>query len=184
MRYFSLILNKSNFKLYNKTDFCNYISRGGNPRRNEFFQKLSEYKKVNSLGSHLNNGPLVPGESGTIEGSIFKCKLQRQYKFSMSFENFSDPIPPCGYMTEKIFEPMIAMSIPIYWGNPSVYKDFNTNSFINWLDYGSDEKVIERIIEIDNDDDLYMDYIKENYVVNQYLLSIDYLVDIFDKILN
>ena len=45
------------------------------------------------------------------------------------------------------------------------------------------EKVVERIIEIDNDDDLYMDYIKENYCINDYLFKIDYLVDIFDNII-
>ena len=88
-----------------------------------------------------------------------------------------------GYTTEKIYEPMMALSIPIYWGNSEVYKDFNTNSFINWNDYGSDEKVVERIIEIDNDDDLYMDYMKENYSANDELFKIDYLVNIFEEIL-
>ena len=101
----------------------------------------------------------------------------------MAFENSMSFNGNIGYTTEKIYEPMIALSIPIYWGNPQINKDFNSKSFINWDEYGSNEKVVERIIEIDNDDDLYMDYIKENYCINDYLFKIDYLVDIFDNII-
>jgi hypothetical protein len=184
---YGAILKKSNLLdfLFGKTEFCNYIARGpgGTPRRTEFFQKLSQYKKVDALGQHFNNGPIVPGESGSIEGSIEKCKVQSNYKFSIAFENSSEYNGKIGYTTEKIFEPMIAMSIPIYWGNPKIEYDFNPNSFINWNDYGSDEKVIERIIEIDNDKDLYSDYVTANYVNNTKLFDIDYLVNIFDKII-
>lgn len=183
---YNAILNKTNFleSLFSKTEFCNYVSRGGTERRTEFFQKLSEYRKVDALGTHCNNGPLIPGASGTIEGSIEKCKVQRLYKFSIAFENSSEYKGEIGYTTEKIFEPMIAMSIPIYWGNPLIDHDFNTDSFINWNDYGSDEKVIERIIEIDNDKDLYSDYINAHYANNTKLFEIDYMVEIFEKIIN
>ncbi len=69
----------------------------------------------------------------------------------MSFEN-NDQYNGCiGYTTEKIYEPFMSMSIPIYWGNIKINEDFNEGSFINWNHYGSDEKTIERIIEIDND---------------------------------
>jgi hypothetical protein len=172
--------------LQRKTNFCAYVSRGpGGPQseRTNFFNLLSQYKKVDSMGMHLNNAPCVPGESATIEGSICKCKVIRNYKFTMAFENTMTYNDNIGYTTEKIYEPMIALSVPIYWGNPDIHKDFNTKSFVNWNDYGSNEKAVERIIEIDNDDDLYMDYIKENYCSNEYLFTIDYLVDIFDKII-
>lgn len=181
------ILNKTNLlnSLFRKNEFCNYIARGpgANSRRTEFFQKLTQYKSVDALGLHFNNKPCVPGESGSIVGSIEKCKVQQHYKFSIAFENNSEYNGKIGYTTEKIFEPMIAMSIPIYWGNPLIDCDFNTNSFINWNDYGSDEKVIERIIEIDNDKDLYADYVTANYVNNTRLFQIEYLTDIFDKII-
>jgi len=171
--------------ILDKSKFCNYVARGSDRenRRTEFFLKLSEYKKVDALGIHMNNGPTIPGESGTIEGSIEKCKIQKQYKFSIAFENSSEYNSKIGYTTEKIFEPMMALSIPIYWGNPNIDYDFNTKSFINWNDYGSDEKVIEKIIEIDSDNDLYMDYIRENYVSNPDIFKIDYMVNIFEKII-
>ena len=173
--------------LKNKTKFCSFISQGaGYPEcfRTRFFLELSKYKKVDSAGSYLNNHPLISGEPGTIEGSINKTLFLKSYKFTMAFENKQFFNGQHGYTTEKIFEPIMADSIPIYWGNPDIIRDFNTKSFINWEDYGSDEKVIEEIIKIDNDDNLYLDYMKEKYVNNDELFTVDYTLNIFDKILN
>jgi hypothetical protein len=173
--------------LKNKTNFCSFISQGaGYPEciRTRFFLELSKYKKVDSAGTYLNNHPSVNGEAGTIEGSINKTLFLKSYKFTMAFENRQYFNGYHGYTTEKIFEPIMADSIPIYWGNPEIIKDFNTKSFINWDDYGSDEKVIEEIIRIDNDDNLYLDYIKEKYVNDDELFTVDYILSIFNKILN
>jgi hypothetical protein len=125
------------------TGFCNMVvSNGNSKKRIEFFHKLNTYKKVDSGGRFLNNigGPVAD-----------KKKFISGYKFTFAFENTIHP----GYTTEKIFEPMFCGSMPIYWGNPLVNLDFNTRSFIYWNDYGSDEAVIDRIIELDQNDDLY-----------------------------
>ena len=61
--------------------------------------------------------------------------------------------------------------------------DFNKNAFINWNDFGSDEKVIEEIARIDNDDNLFMDYINEKIVANNDLFTVDYILTFFDKII-
>jgi alpha(1,3/1,4) fucosyltransferase len=47
-------------------------------------------------------------------------------------------------------------SIPIYWGNPVVGKDFNTNSFINIEDDSQFDNAIRKIIELDKDDEKYL----------------------------
>lgn len=130
--------------LREKTGFCNLVV--SNPlasKRIEFFHKLSTYKKVDSGGRHLNNvgGPVTD-----------KLSFVRNYKFTISFENSSYP----GYTTEKIFEPMLVNSIPVYWGNPLVGKDFNTASFVNWHAFGNDEAVIDYIIDLDKNDDRYL----------------------------
>jgi hypothetical protein len=91
-----------------------------------------------------------------------KLEFIRKFKFTIAFENFSYP----GYTTEKLTEPMVMQSLPIYWGNPLVHYDFNPRSFINWHDYGNDEAVIERIIELDRNDDLYLEYLGEPYYHN------------------
>lgn len=144
-----------------KNKFCNFIYSNPNSRKRiEFFKKLSKYKKVDSGGRVLNNlGYRVDN----------KIDFIRQYKFTIAFENEAHP----GYTTEKLFEPMLANSLAVYHGNDLVHKDFNTKSFLNYADYGSDEALIERIIELDNDVDKYSEYFNYPYFtdnkVNRYV---------------
>lgn len=144
-----------------KTKFCSFLISGYNPRKNGnrvgFFRKLSQYKKVDSGGRKFNNigGPIPGGSRGKIE-------FLRQYKFNIAFENRSLP----GYTTEKIFEPMVARCLPIYWGDPTINEQFNSRSFLNRADFPSDEALIEKIIELDNDDEKYLEYLRQPYFYN------------------
>jgi len=142
-----------------KTKFCCMVVSNSECKfRNDFFEKLSEYKKVDSGGRYLNNIGF------TVENKI---EFIKDYKFVISFENSEYP----GYTTEKIVEPMLCGSIPIYWGNPLIEKDFNTSSFVNFYDYNSVEKVIERIIEIDNNDLLFYSIQKMSNFKNDSLMD-------------
>lgn len=81
-----------------------------------------------------------------------KLSFVRNYKFTIAFENSAVP----GYTTEKLIEPIIANSLPIYYGNPLVYLDFEPGSFV-YLDSEDDiVRVIEEVIELDNDNDKYL----------------------------
>jgi alpha(1,3/1,4) fucosyltransferase len=132
--------NNSNDK---KKFCCMVVSNPKCKERNEFFHELSKYRKVDSGGQFLNNiGFLVEN----------KMEFIKDYKFVIAFENSSFP----GYTTEKLIEPFIVNSIPIYWGNPVVDKDFNTNSFINIKDASEFDNAINKIIELDNDDEKYL----------------------------
>ena len=117
-------------KIYDKTNFCAYLAGGPCPTsiRERFFNKLSEYKQVHPAGKHLKNIVGPGGEVGTVEGSIEKIKFISSYKFTMSFENKEEFKGYNGYTTEKIIEPRLAGSIPIYWGNPRINEDFNESS--------------------------------------------------------
>jgi hypothetical protein len=131
-----------------KQKFCCFVvSNPDNPVRNRFFHELSKYKKIDSGGKHLNN-----------LGYVVRRKLDfiKDYKFVIAFENSSYP----GYTTEKIIEPFLAGSIPVYWGNPMVDKEFNEASFVNCHRYKNFRQVIEEIARIDTDDALYRQYIQ------------------------
>lgn len=120
-----------------KNKFCCMIV--SNPRaskRIEFFHKLTQIKKVDSGGKVLNN------VGGRVKD---KMEFINDYKFVFSFENESED----GYTTEKIVEPIFKDCIPVYWGNKKVHKDFNTARFINYHDFNSEEELIEKLIEID-----------------------------------
>ena len=47
--------------------------------------------------------------------------------------------------------PLIAGSIPVYWGSPDVAERYNPDAFVNCHDFGSFGEVIERILEIEAD---------------------------------
>ncbi len=122
-----------------KTKFCcMVVSNGLAKKRIDFFHALSKYKKVDSGGRYLNN------VGGPVDD---KMSFIRDYKFVIAFENSSSP----GYTTEKILEPMLAGSIPVYWGNPLIGEDFNDKSFLNYDDLGSGEQLIESMLAMESD---------------------------------
>lgn len=166
--------------LASKTKFCSFVvsgyNRGKNHNRVAFFEKLSKYKRVDSGGRQLNNigGPIPGGPRGKID-------FLRPYKFNIAFENRSLP----GYTTEKIFEPMVARCLPIYWGNPLIHEEFNPKSFLNYHDFPNDEAVIEKIIELDKDDSKYLEYLRQPYFYDDkpnLYFSKERILDFFENI--
>ena len=155
--YYDLVNKKVDDSLVNRK-FCNFVaSNGGCSQRNNFVEKLSRYKKVDSGGRHMNNlGYAV----------VDKRKFQSGYKFSIASENNAYRPENPGYTTEKVFEPMTVNSMPIYWGNPIVDKDFNTKSFINYYDFKNEDDMIDYIIELDKDDNKYLEKLKESWFVD------------------
>jgi len=159
--------------LRGKTKFCNFIySNERAKERKQFFDLLSKYKKVDSGGKAFNNlGYTVSN----------KLDFIKDYKFTIAFENTSFT----GYTTEKIFEPMLVNSIPIYWGNSNIKLDFNTRSFVNVHEFDSLQDVVDKVIELDKSDELYSEILKQSYFTNNKLnkyLSEENIVLFFDKI--
>lgn len=145
----------ANRKVYSQDDiagrdFCSFVvsNHMAVSGRDVFFNKLSEYKQVASGGRYLNNvgGPVAD-----------KIAFLRQYKFNIAFENSSVD----GYITEKIVDAFTAGAVPIYYGDPRVAEDFNPKAFINVNDYPSFDAVIERIKEIDANDELYLEMLNQ-----------------------
>lgn len=157
--------------------FCSFVVSNGNgsdPIRAEFFKELNKYKKVDSAGKYMNN---MGG--GYLED---KRSFISDYKFNIAFENSS----VLGYTTEKIMEPMAVNSIPIYWGNKDVGKDFNTRSFINLHEYSSIQECISRIIQLDQNDDEYLSMLKQPWfnADTNYFNYKTKLWEFFERILN
>ena len=157
--------------------FCNFVysnsqDHDGWAVRQAFCQKLmAEYKHVDCPGKSLNNMPegaiaprwvsdangnqTVPDEVGWVNGKI---RFLQDYKFTIAFENGMI----AGYTTEKLVDPFLARSIPIYWGNPEVVKYYNPKAFINCNDYDNDfDRVVARVKELDNDEKQYMAMLRE-----------------------
>ena len=144
-----------------KTKFCNFIYSNSKPReRIAFCRRLMEYKAVDCPGAVLNNHP--PFDTHDYRWGK-KLDFLKPYKFTIAFENES----VVNYTTEKLIHPLIVGSIPIYWGNPQVADLFNPRSFVNCHDYGSFDEVIDRVKEIDRDDNVRMGFLSAPPILPQ-----------------
>ncbi len=166
-----------------KTDFCCFVYSNtrsdlpGVALRNRFFKMLCEFKKVDSAGGALNNmdGYVVPRDLASYLQFIEK------YKFMITFENQM----ASGYTTEKIFHAMLGNALPIYWGNPDVWKDFNEKSFINCHRYDNLDATLQKVIEVDRNDEQYLEYLAQPCLrEGGYLeeLCDQTLIDFFDRV--
>ncbi|QLH74224.1 MAG: FkbM family methyltransferase [Methanomassiliicoccales archaeon] len=173
--------------LYNKKYFCNFIysDNMADSLRVDFFKKLSEYKFVDALGSCQRN-KIIPEleERKSVDWAKSKIEVMKHYKFTIAMENSSTP----GYTTEKIVHAMAAETIPIYWGNPHIDKEFNPESFIWVRDKSDFEPAIEEIIKLDQNDERWKEKMNKPWIINDYISSKltisnfeSFLYNIFDQ---
>ena len=142
--YYQLVgLSHDYEKEYDSRKFCSFVV--SNPRqemRNRAFYFVNEYKRVDSAGPHLNNmGQVLPREK-----LHYKLDFLNEYRFNICFENGSAP----GYVTEKLFNALQVKTMPIYWGSPTVGRDFNTRAFINASDHGDFNKLVDYVRHLDS----------------------------------
>ncbi len=172
--------------LASKTKFCNYIYSKNAPERIALFNELGQYKRIDAPGKSMNNCKPLPSSKlvkttkmiQKIEGLTRNYSIssllsrhignwrkaiinyQKEYKFSIAFENSLG----IGYTTEKIYHSMLANSIPIYFGNPEISRDFNTKSFVNYHDYNDLKKVVDVVIDLDTNNKKYLKMLNEPWL--------------------
>lgn len=151
--------------LDDKRKFCCIVCSNGNAdkMRQTIVDEISKYKIVDSGGRYRNN-------IGHPNGVDNKLEFQRNYKFVLALENASFN----GYITEKIVEAFAAGGIPIYWGAPDIEKYFNPKAFINAMSFSSIDALVDRIKEIDENDDLYNEYISEMPMQKNYFWDTEF----------
>jgi len=146
----------------NKLHFCNFmVSNGGCVERNNFFHELSKYKQVDSCGPYLKNwtSEVVPQRD-----SYAYFEFLTKWKFMICFENKKQTY----YCTEKLINAYLGDCIPIYWGCPQTKEIFNEKAIL-FLEENTPEcveKLIKKIIELDNDDELYNEMFNQPLFVN------------------
>jgi hypothetical protein len=111
--------------------FCSFFYSNPVAHRESFCRALSRYKQVDCPGRSLRNMPPIDDGTAGPDKWTRKREFLAQYRFTIAFENTRAP----GYRTEKILDPMLAGSIPIYWGDPRIAAEFNPRSFILASDY-------------------------------------------------
>ena len=168
-----------------KRKFCAFIGRNLTPVRIEFLRKLSRYKRVDRyfytkqdelklfkrllLREAFSNFQInfnrveYPGED--VQSSRDNWKIYKDYKFVISFENsVADD-----YISEKILSAMAGNSVPVYWGAPNVSEYFNPDSFLDYNRFQSLDAMVEKIIELDQDDTKYQAMLDQPFFVGNQL---------------
>ena len=151
-----LNLTGKDISMLSDRKFCNFLVSNGNASefRTQFFKLLSQYKPVDSGGRYLNN------IGGTVKD---KASWQKEYKFSLCFENSSTP----GYLTEKLIQAYATNTIPIYWGDPQALgsliegkSGINPKAII-WVEPKHPELALQQIKELDSDVSMYIEKLKQ-----------------------
>lgn len=149
------LMSEKHLNDFQKDEFCSFVYSNGRATsvREELFNKVSEYKQVNSGGRYKNNvGGPVPD----------KLEFEKKHKFALAVENVSHD----GYTTEKLIQSFAAGCIPIYYGDPGILNEFNEEAFINVRSYETIDQVIDKIKEIDQNDELYTKMLRTPALVN------------------
>lgn len=151
-------INSSDYK-NTREKFCAYMYSHDVPHRVEYFNLLNGYKKVDGIGKSCNNmteelNLNINSDETYLDKAV---QIYTKYKFVLALENHYQE----GYFTEKIINPIIAGSIPIYWGTDDVFKYINKKRVIYVHDFKNNDELLKKIIEIDNSDEEYNNIIKE-----------------------
>jgi hypothetical protein len=136
-----------------KETFCLFsVTNGDFKERNDFFTRLSEYKKVDSCGKFMNNmnGGGCPGNWKNED----YLKFIDKYKFMICFESKTMP----NYFTEKLINAYYGGAIPIYWGCPNIDDYVNMDAILYLKPNFTDSDVsdlIKQIEHLDMNEDAY-----------------------------
>ena len=119
-----------------RTKFCAFYYHAANAYRNQFYAEFNAIVPVEALGAQPAGAPpagaAAQPAAPTPEISRFvytqnetyndiAVKKYSEFKFVLAIENnWVD-----GYFTEKLINPIIAGSIPLYWGHPSAFEYIN-----------------------------------------------------------
>jgi hypothetical protein len=118
--------------------------------RRAYVAALMRGVKVHAHGRVFRNQPPLP------PGPAAKIALISRYKFTLAFENTVTP----DYVTEKLYEPLIAGSVPVYRGAPNV-ADFAPapRCFIDAADFAGPAELAAYLDHLDRTPVAYAEYL-------------------------
>jgi len=137
--------------------------------RVEYYEKSSEFKEICIEKTyHLREKYVdfkqidIYGANWSLEMENFKGPLayqkkhhiQNKYKFNFIIENAIVD----NYLSEKIFDTFLSLSVPVYLGSPVVEKYIPKECFVDIRDFENNDKLIEYLEKMD--DDTYKKYIE------------------------
>ena len=142
-----------------KEKFCAYMYSYDLEYRVNIYNFVCKYKMVDSLGKSCNENfegdRSIYNENETYNDlAVIKYS---KYKFVLALENGIVD----GYITEKLLNPLLANSIPIYAGPFDAFEIINKKRVIYVYDFTDYYDLLEYVSKVDNNDTLYNSIIAE-----------------------
>ena len=144
--------------------FCAYMYSYNIEYRVEIYNFISTYKKVDALGKSCNNDDFQDDRNTYNDSETYNdiaIEKYLKYKFVLALENTIYN----GYITEKLINPILANSIPIYAGPKDAFEIINKKRVIYVYDFSNYNDLLDYIINVDNDSDLYNSIISEDIFI-------------------
>jgi hypothetical protein len=119
--------------------------------RYELIRELMRYIEIDSYGKSQNNRKL---EQDT--GRMTKLDVISGYKFYLAFENSN----AVDYVSEKMFDGLIAGTVPVYLGAPNI-DDYlpGRNCLIKVQDFSGPRELAQHLIWLSTDQAAYEEYL-------------------------
>jgi hypothetical protein len=149
-----------NYPIQSKVKTCAFMYRKNYIHRNEWFHRIHKYIHVDALGTSCNNTNIASTRHINNEDKTYNdiaVDMYCSYYFVLAIENTWKE----GYFTEKLINPIMAHSIPLYWGHPQVFEYINKKRVIYLPDFNTDEDIIKRIQDLQQDPVAYKKIIEE-----------------------
>lgn len=121
-----------------RAHFCNFVYSNPVSLRAELYLRLTARRRVESLGRLLATVP------HRVED---KLAALADYRLTLAIESCLAP----GYVTEKLVEPLLVGSVPIYWGADEAREDFNPRAFVFARDFATFDELIAHVLRLDDD---------------------------------
>jgi hypothetical protein len=137
-------------------------------KRTEYMKQLMLYIPVDAWGKcGRNKGPELPPEIAKIHGAPHtadhysgnwpgsKKAMIKHYKFTVAIENSIAH----DYVTEKLWQPLAAGSVPLYYGAPNIEEWLPChNCIIDLRQFASEKEAAEYIKTVSENETLYAEY--------------------------
>jgi hypothetical protein len=152
-------------EILGRENFCCIVA--SNPVENRIiaYNQLSDIKPVDGYGhifrNHIQNR---------------KEDILKHYSFNICFENTIVD----GYVTEKLYEALLAGTTPIYWGDKMSKEDFNEKAFIDYTSMDSMDDLVDHVKKVYASKDLMAEYLSQP-ICNE-VPSLDGLYEFFDQV--
>lgn len=159
-------------------------SNKGSPHPDELYSERVEVASFLSANADLNEFDLYGsgwGQYNNARGLVqSKGDTYKNYKFSFSYDNMKNQQ---GYITEKIFDSLVAGCVPVYIGAVNITDSVPANCFIDRRNFSSNEALYHFLKQMDSATyEQYITNIKQYLATEKAALySIRHFVDLIKK---